>query len=94
MAVTWAEMVETNVLMSSMDEWRDVITRRSAAGSVAASGVGACSPARLRAMLSTESVRMLDISMLEDWAMVGEEVVVTADEVEAAGTTAASVAAR
>ncbi|GBG67472.1 hypothetical protein CBR_g606 [Chara braunii] len=34
--------------------------------------VGGCSPARLRAMLSTESVRMSDM-LMEDAAMLGEE---------------------
>ncbi|GBG62978.1 hypothetical protein CBR_g34679 [Chara braunii] len=75
------EMVETDVLMSSMDEWTDVTMWRSVARSVAPSGAGVCSPARLLAMLSTESVRMPDISMLDDWAMVGEKAVVAADEV-------------
>ncbi|GBG90320.1 hypothetical protein CBR_g50569 [Chara braunii] len=94
------KMVETDVLMSSMDEWMDVTMRRSVARSVAASGAGVCSPARLQAMLSTESVRMPDISMLDDWAMVGEEAVVAADEVltkdevSAAAAAAVSVAAR
>ncbi|GBG82666.1 hypothetical protein CBR_g35031 [Chara braunii] len=70
------------------------------ARSMATSGAGVCSPARLRAMLSTESERMLDISMLDDWAMVGEEEVVAAaeelatDEVEAAAAAAASAATR
>ncbi|GBG72579.1 hypothetical protein CBR_g12150 [Chara braunii] len=94
------EMVEIDVLMSAMDEWMDVTMRRSVARSMAASGVGVCPPARLRAMSSTESVRMSDISMLDDWAMVGEEAMVAAaeelaaDEVEAAAAEAASAAAR
>ncbi|GBG69416.1 hypothetical protein CBR_g4110 [Chara braunii] len=89
-------MVETDVLMSSMDDWRDVIMRKRAARSMAALGAGVCSPVRLRAMLSTESVRMPDISMRDDWAMVGEEAVVAAaeelaaDEVDAAAAAAAS----
>ncbi|GBG73879.1 hypothetical protein CBR_g17591 [Chara braunii] len=100
MVVTRAEIVETDVLMSSMDDWRDVIMRKRATRSMATSGAGVCSPARLRAMLSTELERMPNISMLDDWAMVGEEAVVAAaeelaaDKVEAAATAAASAAAR
>ncbi|GBG86803.1 hypothetical protein CBR_g42086 [Chara braunii] len=97
---TQAEMVETDVLMSSMDDWRDVIMRKRAARSMAASGASVCSPVRLRAMLSTESVRMPDISMLDDWAMVVEEAVVAAaeelaaDDMEATAAAAASTTAR
>ncbi|GBG79268.1 hypothetical protein CBR_g29419 [Chara braunii] len=87
------EMVETDVLMSFMDDWRDVIMRKRAARSMATSGAGVCSPARLRAMLSTASEQMPDISMLDDWAMVGEEAVVAADEVAAAAAAALAAAA-
>ncbi|GBG67352.1 hypothetical protein CBR_g489 [Chara braunii] len=82
--------IEGLVLACEFVEWvRDV-------GEVADEGA---------AMLSMESVRMLDISLLDDWAMVGEEVVVAADEVaataevlaadevEAAATAAVSAAA-
>ncbi|GBG76442.1 hypothetical protein CBR_g22190 [Chara braunii] len=82
--VNLVEIVETNVFMSSMDEWMDVTMWRSVARSVAVSGAGVCLPVRLRAMLWTESMRMSDISMLNDWVMVGEEAVVAADEVLAA----------
>ncbi|GBG93322.1 hypothetical protein CBR_g64680 [Chara braunii] len=87
------EMVETNVLMSSMDDWRDVIMPKRATRSMATLGAGVCSLARLRGMLSTESERMSDISMLDDWAMVGEEAVVDADEVAAAAAAALAAAA-
>ncbi|GBG79607.1 hypothetical protein CBR_g29755 [Chara braunii] len=44
MAVTRAEMVETDVWMSSMDEWTDVTIQRMVARSMVASGASVCSP--------------------------------------------------
>ncbi|GBG77215.1 hypothetical protein CBR_g23542, partial [Chara braunii] len=76
MVVTRAEMAEMDVLMLSMDDWRDVIMWKRPVRTMATSGAGVCSPARLWAVLSTKSEWMPDISMLDDWAMVGEEAVV------------------
>ncbi|GBG87770.1 hypothetical protein CBR_g45926 [Chara braunii] len=101
-AVTRLEMVEMAVFMSvmevftrEMDDWRDFIIWSRAANSGAASVAAGWSLARLQGMLSTESVRMADMSMLD--SMVGEEEVdevAAAAEVEAAATAAGLAAAR
>ncbi|GBG78410.1 hypothetical protein CBR_g26438 [Chara braunii] len=93
MAVTRPEVVEAKALMSMIDEWMDVIIRRSVAKSGAALDALGCSPARSRAMRSMESVQMADISMLDDWVMVGEEAAGVADEVAAADEIEAAAAA-
>ncbi|GBG69213.1 hypothetical protein CBR_g3912 [Chara braunii] len=106
-AVTLLEMVEMKVFISvmevftrEMDDWRDFIIWSRAAKSGAVGVAAGWSSARLRAMLSTESVRMEDMSMLD--SMVGEEVadevaaaaeVVVTDEVEAAAAAAVLAAA-
>ncbi|GBG81424.1 hypothetical protein CBR_g32101 [Chara braunii] len=97
--VNFGKISGSTEAIKKLGDLRYVIMRKRAARSMVASGAGVCSPARLRAMLSTGSVRMPDISMLDNWAMVGEGAVVAeakelaADEVEAAAAAAASAAA-
>ncbi|GBG58639.1 hypothetical protein CBR_g38 [Chara braunii] len=71
-AATRPEMVDMVVFMLAMDDWREASAWRMVVRSGAAVVVAGWSPVRSRAMLSTELVRMADMSMLEDWAMVGE----------------------
>ncbi|GBG78906.1 hypothetical protein CBR_g28620 [Chara braunii] len=74
--VTWSHMDDMLAFMSSREavtEVRRVLSAwRMAERSGVAVFVGGFSPARLRAMLSTESVRMSDM-LMEDAAMSGEE---------------------
>ncbi|GBG72578.1 hypothetical protein CBR_g12149 [Chara braunii] len=81
-----------------MSVWKEDIMRMRVAISVA-TGSDLCSPVSLRARLSIDWVLMASISMLEDWAMLGEDGVdavaeaTAADEVEADAAAAATVAA-
>ncbi|GBG77737.1 hypothetical protein CBR_g24184 [Chara braunii] len=74
--VTRSHMDDMLVFMSSREAVTEVRMVLSAWRMVERSRVavfaGGCSPARLRAMLSTESVRMSDM-LMEDAAMSGEE---------------------
>ncbi|GBG47869.1 hypothetical protein CBR_g81507 [Chara braunii] len=74
--VTWSHMDDMLAFMSSREAVTEVRRVLSAWRMAERSGVavfaGGCSPARLRAMLSTESVRMSDM-LMKDAAMSGEE---------------------
>ncbi|GBG62403.1 hypothetical protein CBR_g30356 [Chara braunii] len=74
--VTRSHKDDTLAFMSSREAvtkvWKVLSAWRMAEGSGVAVFAGSCSPARLRAMLSTESVRMSDL-LMEDAAMSGEE---------------------
>ncbi|GBG84382.1 hypothetical protein CBR_g38355 [Chara braunii] len=71
-----------------MSAWKEDIMRMRVAISVAMAGSDLCSPVSSQARLSTDWVLMAVISMLEDWAMLGEDGVdevaeaTAADEVE------------
>ncbi|GBG87725.1 hypothetical protein CBR_g45879 [Chara braunii] len=73
--VTRSDMDDMLAFMSSREAvtkvWRVLSVWRMAERSGVAVFAGCCSPARLRAMLSTESVRMSDM-LMEDAAMSGE----------------------
>ncbi|GBG82882.1 hypothetical protein CBR_g36408 [Chara braunii] len=67
------DMLAFMSLREAVTEVRRVLSAwRMAERSRVAVFTGGCSPARLRAMLSTESVRMSDM-LMEDAAMSGEE---------------------
>ncbi|GBG77339.1 hypothetical protein CBR_g23670 [Chara braunii] len=70
--VTRSDMDDTVALMSSTEVWTVLSAWRTAERSEVAVLAGGCSPARLRAMLSTESVRVSDM-LMEDAVMSGEE---------------------
>ncbi|GBG42773.1 hypothetical protein CBR_g88306 [Chara braunii] len=74
--VTRSQKDDTLAFMSSREAVTEVWKVLSAWRMAERSGVvvfaGGCSPARLRAMLSTESVRMSDM-LMKDAAMSGEE---------------------
>ncbi|GBG76561.1 hypothetical protein CBR_g22309 [Chara braunii] len=74
--VTRSHKDDTLAFMSSREAvtevWKVLSAWRMAERSGVAVFAGGCSPARLRAMLSTESVRMSDM-LVEDAAMSGEE---------------------
>ncbi|GBG76646.1 hypothetical protein CBR_g22861 [Chara braunii] len=74
--VTRSHKDDTLAFMSSREAvtevWKVLSAWRMAERSGVAVFAGGCSPARLRAMLSTESVRMSDM-LMEDAAMSGEE---------------------
>ncbi|GBG60970.1 hypothetical protein CBR_g18568 [Chara braunii] len=99
--VTQSDMDDMVAFMSSREAVTEVWKVLSAWRMVERSGVavfaGGCSPARLRVMLSTESVRMSDM-LMEDAVMSGEEGVEDAagTDVEdaAAAVEAAAAAAR
>ncbi|GBG64969.1 hypothetical protein CBR_g48718 [Chara braunii] len=86
------------VMDAWMSVWKEDIMRMRVAISMA-TGSDLCSPVSSRARLSTDWVLTAVISMLEDWAMLGEDGVdavaeaTTADEVEANAAAAATVAA-
>ncbi|GBG72049.1 hypothetical protein CBR_g10983 [Chara braunii] len=74
--VTRSHKDDTLAFMSSREAmtevWKVLSAWRMAERSGVAVFAGGCSPARLRAMLSTESVRMSDM-LMEDAAMSGED---------------------
>ncbi|GBG61069.1 hypothetical protein CBR_g18661 [Chara braunii] len=80
-----------------MSVWKEDIMRMRVAISVA-TGTDLCSPVSSRARLSTDWVLTAVISMLEDWAMLGEDGVdavaeaTTTDEVDADAAAAAAAA--
>ncbi|GBG79470.1 hypothetical protein CBR_g29616 [Chara braunii] len=97
--VTWSHMADMLAFMSSREAVTEVRRVLSAWRMAERSGVavfaGGCSPARLRAMLSIESVRMSDM-LMEDAVMSGEEGVEDAAETDvedAAAVVAAAAAA-
>ncbi|GBG84337.1 hypothetical protein CBR_g38308 [Chara braunii] len=93
--VTRSDMDDTVAFMSSREVWKVLSAWRMVERSEVAVFAGGCSPARLRAMLSTESVRMSDM-LMEDAAMSGEEGVEDAagTDVENAAAAVAAAAAR
>ncbi|GBG59791.1 hypothetical protein CBR_g54895 [Chara braunii] len=93
--VTRSDMDNTVAFMSSKEVWKVLSAWRMAERSEVAVFAGGCSPARLRAMLSTESVRMSDM-LMEDATMSGEEGVEDAagTDVEDAAAAVAAAAAR
>ncbi|GBG80627.1 hypothetical protein CBR_g31087 [Chara braunii] len=70
--VTRSHKYDALVFMSSREAVTELSAWRMAERSGVAVFAGGCSPARLRAMLSTESVRMSDM-LMEDAAMSREE---------------------
>ncbi|GBG76397.1 hypothetical protein CBR_g22144 [Chara braunii] len=97
--VTQSDMDDMEAFMSLREAvtevWRVLSVWRMAERSVVVVFAGGCSPARLRVMLSTESVRMSDM-LMEDAAMSGEEGVddVAGRNVEDAAAASASASTR
>ncbi|GBG62382.1 hypothetical protein CBR_g30336 [Chara braunii] len=93
--VTRSDMDDMVTFISSREVWKVLSAWRMAERSEVEVFAGGCSPTKLWAMLSTESVRMSDMLMMEDAVMSGEEGVEDAigTDVEGAATAVAVAAA-